>query len=72
MDLINSLENNYIDDLIKHQAFFSIYLKNGTRLKGRLISQNETCVFLKEEYTQKTYKHRMSTITPEKLFSKFQ
>ncbi len=72
MDLINSLENNYIDDLITHQAFSSVYLKNGIRLKGRLISQDETCVFLKDGYTQMIYKYRISTITPERSFTRFQ
>ena len=65
MDLINPLENNYIDDLIRHQAFSSIYLKNGIRLKGHLIRQDETCVFLKKGHMQMIYKHRINTISPE-------
>ncbi len=45
MDLTHSLEDSYIDDLIKHQAFSSIYLKNGIRLKGRLIGHDKMSVF---------------------------
>ena len=71
MDLMNSLENSYIDDLIRHQAFSSIYLKNGIRLKGHLISHDETCVFLKEGHTQMIYKHRISSIMPEMPFFKY-
>jgi RNA chaperone Hfq len=72
MDLTHSLKDSYIDDLIQHQAFSSIYLKNGIRLKGRLIGHDETCVFLKAAETQTIYKNRISTITPERSFSRFQ
>ncbi len=72
MDLMNSLENSYIDDLIKHQAFSSVYLKNGIRLKGHLIGHDEISIFLKEREIQMIYKHRISTIAPEMSFARFQ
>ncbi len=71
MDLKASLENNYIDDLIKHQAFSSIYLKNGIRLKGHLIGHDETCLFLKERDLQMIYKDKVSTIMPQMSCSRF-
>jgi RNA chaperone Hfq len=64
MDLTHSFEDNYINDLIQHQVFSSIYLKNGIRLKGRLIGHDEMCVFLKATETQTIHKSRISTITP--------
>jgi len=72
MGLNDSLEDNYIDDLITHKAFSSIYLKNGIRLKGHLIHHDKTCIYLKEGQMQMIYKHRISTITPEMSFRKFQ
>ncbi len=71
MTLDNSLDNKHIDNLIANQTFSSIYLKNGIRLKGHLVSQNESCIFLKEGNMQTIYKHRVEIITPEKSFSKF-
>ncbi len=72
MNLTHSLKDNYIDVLIQHQAFTFIYLKNGIRLKGRLIGHDETCVFLKAAETESIHKSRISTITPETSFLRFQ
>ena len=72
MAFTHTLEDHYIDDLIQHKAFSSIYLKNGIRLKGRLIGHDEMCIFLKAAETQIIHKNRIITITPETSFSRFQ
>jgi len=72
MNVNSPLKDNDIDELIKYHVFSSIYLKNGIRIKGFLIGQDKMCVFLKEGYTQMIYKNRISTITPEKSFARFQ
>ncbi len=68
----NSLQQTFIDDLIKTQSLVSVFLKNSIRLKGYLIAHNEEAVFLKlENIMQLVYKHKISTIAPEMFFSKF-
>lgn len=67
MGFSQSFQSDYIDDLIKHQILSSIYLENGIRLKGYLISHNESSVFVKIGFSQVIYKHRINTIIPEVL-----
>ncbi len=65
----SSLQQTFIDDLIKTQSLVSVFLKNSIRLKGHLVAHSEEAVFLKgENITQLVYKHRISTICPEVSF----
>ena len=70
-NLISSLEHNYIDNLIKNQSLVSIYLKNSIRLKGYILAQDEESFLLRQGATQMVYKHKISTISPEMLFSRW-
>lgn len=72
MILVDSIQNTYLDNLIKTQSLVSIFLKNSIRLKGYLVAHNEEAVFLKlEKITQLIYKHKISTVAPEISFSTF-
>ncbi len=72
MQNVKTLENKFIDDLIKNQSLVSVFLKNSIRLRGHLIGNDESCVFLKEKQVQLIYKHKISTICPEFSFEKFE
>ncbi len=72
MTLHNSLDYKHIDNLITNQTFSSIYLKNGIRVKGHLVGQDENCIFLKEGNMQPIYKHRVEIIAPEITLSSFE
>jgi host factor-I protein len=67
-----TLQDNYIDDLIQRQRKVSVYLKNGIRLRGDLVSQNNEAVFLREGITQMIQKNLISTISPEMEFLNYE
>ena len=71
MILEESIEDLFINNIITTQALVSVYLKNSIRLKGYLISNNETAVILKHGATQMIYKNCISSISPEIVFSTF-
>lgn len=71
MPSINSLQETYINAIIKSNNLASVYLMSGIRLKGHLIAHDETCVFLKADQLQMIYKHKISTILTEMSFSRF-
>jgi RNA chaperone Hfq len=71
MALDKSLDNKQINNLITNQIFSSIYFKNGIRIKGHLVGQDENCLFLKEGNMQTIYKHRVEIIEPEEKFQFF-
>jgi RNA chaperone Hfq len=68
-DFINSLEYNYIDNLIKNQSLVSVYLKNSIRLKGYILAQDEESILLRQGATQLIFKAKISTVLPEMVFS---
>ncbi len=65
------LNKEHIDNLITNQTLSFIYFKNGIRIRGHLVNQDEACIFLKDR-VQPIYKHRIETIVSETLFTRFQ
>ncbi len=63
---IQSLQDNYLNQLRKDKVPVVIYLTNGVRLKGVIRGFDNFVILLKEASQQLIYKHAISTIVPEK------
>ncbi len=60
------LQDLYLNYLRKEKIPVSIFLVNGTRLKGVIKGFDNFVVLLKQTNQQLIYKHAISTISPEK------
>ena len=60
------LQDLYLNYLRKENVPVSIFLINGTRLKGTIKGFDNFVVILKQNNQQLIYKHAISTISPEK------
>lgn len=68
-ELTSSLEYQYVDNLIKNQSLVSVYLKNSIRLNGYILAQDEESILLRQGSTQMVLKAKISTVSPEMVFS---
>lgn len=60
------LQDLYLNHLRKEKIPVTIFLVNGTRLKGIIKGFDNFVVLLKQNTQQLIYKHAISTISPEK------
>lgn len=60
------LQDLYLNHLRKERIPVSIFLVNGTRLKGTIKGFDNFVVLLKQNNQQLIYKHAISTISPER------
>jgi host factor-I protein len=60
------LQDLYLNYLRKEKIPVSIFLVNGTRLKGVIKGFDNFVIVLKQSNQQLVYKHAISTISPEK------
>ncbi len=60
------LQDLYLNFLRKEKIPVSIFLMNGTRLKGTIKGFDNFVVLLKQSTQQLVYKHAISTISPER------
>jgi host factor-I protein len=63
---VQSLQDNYLNQLRKDKIPVVVYLTNGVRLKGLIKAFDTFVILLKETSQQLVYKHAVSTIVPEK------
>lgn len=63
---VQSLQDNYLNQLRKDKIPVVVYLTNGVRLKGHIKGFDTFVILLKETSQQLVYKHAVSTIVPEK------
>lgn len=63
------LQDLYLNNLRKEKVPVSVFLVNGTRLKGIIKGFDNFVILLKQQNEQLIYKHAISTISPEKEFS---
>jgi host factor-I protein len=58
-------QNSFIADLIKKKIQLIVYLINGVKLDGTIISSDDYCLFLaRDTAVQLVYKHAVATIMP--------
>ena len=60
------LQDLFLNYLRKEKIPVSIFLVNGTRLKGVIKGFDNFVIMLKQNTQQLIYKHAISTISPEK------
>lgn len=60
------LQDLYLNYLRKEKVPVTIFLVNGTRLKGVIKGFDNFVVLLKQNTQQLIYKHAISTISPDK------
>ena len=60
------LQDLYLNYLRKEKIPVSVFLVNGTRLKGTIRGFDNFVIVLKQSTQQLVYKHAISTISPEK------
>ena len=58
------LQDAYIQEACESGARVAIYLVNGIRLVGRIISSDVYVLTLEQNGTQVVYKHSISTVVP--------
>ncbi len=56
-------QNAFLSGLLDRQTHISVYLINGIRLRGKIVSFDSTVLCLKSATTQLVYKHAISTVT---------
>jgi len=66
MNKDRKLQDLYLNFLRKEKVPVSIFLMNGTRLKGTIKGFDNFVVLLKQSTQQLVYKHAISTISPER------
>jgi len=59
-----SLQDQFLNELIKDQISVSIYLLNGIKLQGQIESFDQFVIVLNGNAPQLIYKHSISTIVP--------
>lgn len=66
MNKDRKLQDLFLNHLRKEKIPVSIFLMNGTRLKGTIKGFDNFVVLLKQSTQQLVYKHAISTISPER------
>jgi host factor-I protein len=59
-----SLQDQFLNELIRDQISVSIYLLNGIKLQGQIESFDQFVIVLNGNAPQLIYKHSISTIVP--------
>ena len=59
-----SLQDPFLNALRKERVPVSIYLVNGIKLQGQIVSFDQFVVLLKNSVSQMVYKHAISTVVP--------
>lgn len=58
------LQDPWLNQLRRQQIPVSIYLVNGIKLQGEIVSFDRYVILLRKDVTQMVYKHGVSTIVP--------
>ena len=61
-----SLQDTFLDTLRKEQTPVSMFLVNGIKLVGQILSFDQYVILLKNSVTEVVYKHAISTVVPMK------
>ncbi len=60
----HSLQEPFLNALLKERIPVSVYLVNGIKLQGQIESFDQFVVLLKNSVSQMIYKHAISTVVP--------
>ena len=63
---VQLLQDPYLNEIRKEKISVSVFLVNGIKLQGLIVSFDQYVILLKSNVTQMVYKHAISTIVPTK------
>ena len=66
VDKKQEIQSPFLNALRKERIPLSIFLKNGIKLQGTIVSFDQFIVMLKNVTTQAVYKHAISSIVPSR------
>ena len=66
VDKKHQVQDPLLNALRKERIPLSIFLKNGIKLQGTIVSFDQFIVMLKNVTTQAVYKHAISTVVPSR------
>lgn len=66
MDKAQKIQDPFLNALRKERVPVSIFLVNGIKLQGTIVSFDQYIVMLKNVATQAVYKHAISTVVPSR------
>ena len=61
---VPSVQQAFLDELVRAHTRVSIFLVNGVKLEGEIRSYDRYVILMKNAVTDKVYKHAVSTIMP--------
>ena len=64
MAKVQSLQDPFLNALRREHVQVSIYLVNGIKLQGQVVSFDQFVILLRNQVSQMVYKHAISTIVP--------
>jgi len=67
-----NLQDTFLNALRKERVPVSIFLVNGIKLQGQIVSFDQYIVMLKNTISQMVYKHAISTIVPSRVVRIYQ
>lgn len=59
-----TVQQAFLDELIRTRTRVSIFLVNGVKLEGEIRSYDRYVILMKNALTDKVYKHAVSTVMP--------
>jgi len=59
-----TVQESFLDELIKMNTRVSIFLVNGVKLEGEIQSYDRYVILMRNTVSDKVYKHAVSTIMP--------
>ena len=66
MNKAQKIQEPFLNALRKERMPVSIFMKNGIKLQGTIVSFDQFIVMLKNVTTQAVYKHAISTVVPSR------
>jgi host factor-I protein len=66
VDKKQNIQDPFLNALRKERIPVSIFMKNGIKLQGTIVSFDQFIVMLKNVTTQVVYKHAISTVVPSR------
>lgn len=64
MQQIQTLQPEYLAELIKHQKPVTLYFKNGCKLIGTLMGMTDEVIFFNHGITEYFYKKHINSVIP--------
>lgn len=63
---VHNIQDPFLNTLRRERVPVTIFLVNGVKLQGTIVSFDNYCMLLKNNITQLVFKHAVSTILPSR------